>query len=276
MSVSRLLNPRGPANASINSAAGRGYVYDADAETYIAAVEAADGQRLEWGVRQAISQFVAGCKTDGVWTPIKASCILMGARTLAGALTPLVGSAPTNVNFVSGDYSRTTGLVGNNSNKYLNTGRNNNTSGQDDFHLAVFGEDPNKANTSYGGAGNTTAAGSTYLNTVAASLYGQCRSTTLDAVGVPRLAMNRTFYGMNRSSSTAFTYQFCGYSVNVTRTSGTPYDGNIYIFARNDGGTAAAYTNARLAFYSTGDGLTLSSLSSRVSSLYHSIMAALT
>jgi len=69
------------------------------AGAYIAAVEAADGQALESGVKTAITNFVAGCRADGIWNAIKASCILAGARTLSGALVPLVGTAPTNFNF---------------------------------------------------------------------------------------------------------------------------------------------------------------------------------
>ena len=57
---------------------------DADAAAYITAVETADGQALENGVKVAIDNFVLGCKQDGIWTAIKASCILAGARTLAG------------------------------------------------------------------------------------------------------------------------------------------------------------------------------------------------
>ncbi|NBN88588.1 MAG: hypothetical protein EBV32_05835, partial [Proteobacteria bacterium] len=76
---------------------------DADANAYIAAVETADGQALEGDTRAAITAFVVGCKADGIWNAIKASCILAGARTLSGALVPLIGTAPTNNNFVSGD-----------------------------------------------------------------------------------------------------------------------------------------------------------------------------
>ncbi len=85
---------------------------DADAIAYVAAVEAADGQALEFGVGKAINDFVVGCKLDGTWSAIKASCILAGARTLNGALVPLAGTAPTNNNFVSGDYNRKTGVGG--------------------------------------------------------------------------------------------------------------------------------------------------------------------
>jgi hypothetical protein len=62
---------------------------DADALTYLAAVKAADGTGVEVGVANAVDDFVKGTKADGTWDSIKASCILAGARTLAGALVPL-------------------------------------------------------------------------------------------------------------------------------------------------------------------------------------------
>jgi len=98
-----------------------GFQFDADASTYIEAVEAADTQALETGVRYAINDFVIGCKNDGIWDAIKACCILAGARTLAGALVPLVGPDPNSFYFVAGDYNRKTGLKGNGSNQYIDT-----------------------------------------------------------------------------------------------------------------------------------------------------------
>jgi hypothetical protein len=110
----------------------KGYIGtdDPDAEAYIAAVEAADlaadptAEPLETATKVAIHSFVKGCKADGIWPAIKASCILAGARTLNGALVPLAGTAPTNFNFISGDYNRKTGLVGDGSTKYLDSNRN--------------------------------------------------------------------------------------------------------------------------------------------------------
>jgi hypothetical protein len=86
--------------------------FDPDAAAYLRAVEAADGQALETPVKRAVDDFFRGTKADGIWDAIKASCILCGARTLAGALVPLVGTAPTNNNFVDADYNRETGLSG--------------------------------------------------------------------------------------------------------------------------------------------------------------------
>lgn len=123
--------------------------FDPDAQTYIDAVEAADTEPLEAEVRRAIVRFVKGCKHDGIWDAIKASCILAGARTLTSALVPLVGTAPTNFNFVSGDYNRKTGLKGNGSNKYLNSNRANNADPQNNNHLSIYKTDTISSTNSY-------------------------------------------------------------------------------------------------------------------------------
>jgi hypothetical protein len=101
--------------------------FDADAAAYLRAVEAADGQALETPVKRAVDDFFRGTKADGTFSALKAACILCGARTLAGALVPLAGTAPTNVadGFVAGDYTRggaTPGLQGDGT-SYLDSGR---------------------------------------------------------------------------------------------------------------------------------------------------------
>jgi hypothetical protein len=82
--------------------------FDPDAAAYLRAVEAADGQALETPVKRAVDDFFKGHKGGRDVLGVEGSCILCGARTLAGALVPLVGTAPTNVadGFVSGDYTR--------------------------------------------------------------------------------------------------------------------------------------------------------------------------
>ena len=116
------------------------FTYDEDAGNYIQAVETADAQALEPATRKAINNFVIGCKADGTWDAIKASCILAGARTLAGALVPLVGTAPTNNGFIGigTDYVRKTGLLGDGTTKYLDSNRNNNADPQNSQHLAIW------------------------------------------------------------------------------------------------------------------------------------------
>jgi hypothetical protein len=240
-----------------------------EAVSYVAAVEAADGQELEFGVARAINDFVVGCKQDKIWDAIKASCILAGARTLSGALVPLVGTAPTNFNFVSGDYDRETGLVGDGSTKYLDSNRNNNADPQNNFHAAVYSNTGTLNTTVYLGAGpNTTEFGATNFG-YAGGVFARTRN---DA-GSPLLATAATaLVGVSRSSSPEYTLRANSISQVVTVTSQTPYNGNLMIFSTTSANFA---TDARLAFYSIGESLDLAALDTRVSNLITAIGAAI-
>jgi hypothetical protein len=259
-----------------------GRAYDADAMAWINAVQAADGRPLERGVCVAVNEFVLGCKADSIWNAIGASCILMGARTLAGALVPLVGPSPTNVGpFVSGDYNRRTGLVGNGTSKYLNTNRNHNLDPQNNHHAAVFattapitgGNFP-----SYIGAGSAAAGvmnigrfsgnGSLFFRsrTANASLQGNGSSTGL--------------IGVARSIGSNYVARFDGANVTITEASSTPYSGSVFVFATSQDANPSALetvtaSNARIAFFSVGRFLSLSLLERRVTTMQSAIGAAI-
>ena len=251
--------------------------FDADALAYIAAVEAEDGDDLEAGVKSAINDFVVGCKSDGIWTAIKSSCILAGARTLTGALVPLKGTAPTNFNFVSGDYSRTTGLVGDGSTKYLNSNRNNNADPQNSVSHAVW---ISVAQSTGGyvpiGAGfNST--GSTRCSTSLNPLVSTIRIRTSAAMGSNPAAgaINNSFFGYRRSASNASLLRMNSIDYPRTEVSETPYDGNVFVFADNNNGSTVAITSSRLAFYSIGESLDLALLDARVTTLINAYGAIL-
>lgn len=244
---------------------------DPAAAAYIAAVEAADGQALESAVRAAINKFVVGCKADGIWSAIKASCILCGARTLAGALVPLVGTAPTNFNFVAADYNRTTGLVGNGTTKYLDSGRLNAADPQDNHHQSVYRTADTTPNRFYvGAAGNAT--GASHLGTSAATNNYLVR---LRAQTGASGSLTNGFFGASRSASASYTVRAASATTTVTQASQTPASGNIFVFCRQVSGALNSATDGRLAFYSIGEGLTLASLDSRVTALYNAIGAAI-
>jgi hypothetical protein len=244
-------------------------VSDADAEAYLTAVQAADGEFLEVAVRDAINAFVVGCKADGIWNAIKASCIMAGARTLNGALTPLVGTAPTNFNFVSDDYNRKTGLVGNgvngNGTKYLNSNRSHTDDPQDSFHVSAFVSTVG----TFTMAGTGTATGRTSLGELGVRL----RSNALSVTGATCSA--NTFTGGSRASSTAVTRRVNSATVSGSSTSETPAAGNIFVFARNNAGTADFYGSHRLSFYSIGESLDLALLDARVTTLMNALAVAI-
>lgn len=244
---------------------------DADAAVYIAAVETADGQSLETAVRTAINNFVVGCKADGIWSAMKASCILMGARTLSGALTPLVGTAPTNNNFVSGDYNRKTGLVGNGSTKWLNSNRNCNADGQNDFHGAVYVTTAATVLSFFYGAG-VISNGSTNFFCNPLDAGARSRNATLQNFATGKYNFTG-FGGTSRSASGSYAGRVAGTDYTVTSTSQTPYNGNFYIYSVN--GLPGYESKARMTYYSLGSALTLANLDTRVSDLYTAIGAAI-
>ncbi|MFZ9959559.1 MAG: hypothetical protein ACO3GP_04135 [Candidatus Limnocylindrus sp.] len=251
--------------------------YDTDAQAYITAVEAADGQALETGVKDAINAFVVGCKADGIWTAIKACCILAGARTLAGALQPLVGTAPTNVNsaFVSGDYNRKTGLVGNASTKCLNSNRALNADPLNSYHLSVYVS--TAATSGVGLIGNddvSSNTGEAAIYRSSPSLSGRFRSST--AFGATAASTSTGFIGCNRATSTSITFRAAASTEAITYSSaGTASaTANVAVFSR-DLVNSSSRINARLAFYSIGESLNLSLLDSRVSTLLAAYAAAI-
>ncbi len=242
---------------------------DADAIAYVSAVETADGQPLEFGVAKAINDFVVGCKLDGIWSAIKASCILAGARTLNGALVPLVGTAPTNFNFVAGDYNRETGLVGNGSTKYLNSNRNNNADPQNSNHNAVYATTIASAGSYINARG--PASSDIGTNAMGVGPFFRSRSATAQVYTSTATGLIAT----NRSSSSAYTARFGGSNNIISTVSETPLAVNLFVFARNTNGTPELYGNARLAFYSIGESLDLAKLDTRVSALITAIGAAI-
>jgi hypothetical protein len=253
--------------------------FDNDAWTYIRAVEQVDGQILEQPVRNAITNFVLGCKSDGIWNAIKASCILAGARTLTGALVPLAGAAPTNVGglFVSDDYNRKTGLVGDGSSKLLDTTRNNNVDPRDDKHISAYltetGSIISGSFQAYisglsGTSGSEIARSGASPANLAFSINAAL-VTLSGAGGVTGL------YGASRSSSTSFISRAGGVNATQSSNSGTPADVSVKVFRRGSSTGALGHSNARLAFYSIGESLDLALLDARVTALIQAIDAAI-
>ena len=101
-----------------------------EARDYIRRVELADGQMLENFMLTALADFAN-------WRiPLGGMCAaLVGPRALSGALVPMVGTAPTGVNLVSGDYDRKRIQLDGVS-KYIAPNRNNNADPQDSRHAA--------------------------------------------------------------------------------------------------------------------------------------------
>jgi hypothetical protein len=247
--------------------------FDSDAAAYITAVEAADSvslgysQGLENKVKVAINNFVLGCKSDGIWTAIQSSCIMSGARTIAGALVPLKGPAPTNNSLST--YSRQLGLKG-------ATGANLNTnttnfidSNINNGHIAIY--TTGTSDTGYAIASDTTLNGSVALRpyNTASSVFrlhssGGIVNTSTATTG---------FVGVSRNNSTQANAVFNTASglVNTTSTqnSATPSPlSNIYVFSRPN--LPLLEYSQRITFYSIGTYIDLALLNARLTTLINS------
>ena len=246
--------------------------FDPDAAAYLRAVEAADGQALETPVKRAVDDFFRGTKADGTFSALKASCILCGARTLAGALVPLVGAAPTNNNFVEADYNRETGLVGNGSTKYLDSNRANDDDPQDSKHLAVYVSTAATSDSFYAGAGalqDTTLR--RYLSTLTfARVNRDSAFHSYTAAGESTGVL-----AVNRPSSSATELRVAEVTTSDARPPTTYVSDNVGVFGYIASGSASGISNVRLAFYSTGPSLDLTLLDSRVTALVNAIGAAI-
>jgi len=268
--------------------------WDAHAGVYLQAVEAADGQSLEPYVAQAINQFVLGCKADGSFSAFRATCIMMGARTISGALVPLAGPAPTALQgWVSSVYNRKTGIQANVDNttfNYLNINYRHETAPQSSRHLCFYVSqlNPSTAQQSYGGnfGTTTTGQGNSFINTFTNSGAPQRLASRANSPGGVTATTNQHasagFYGTARVNSANYAVRGSGIDETLAVTAPTPMPGDLGVFARislpTDGGAAgegnpAWLSTGRIAFYSFGEGLSMTPLDSRLTTLYTQIQS---
>jgi hypothetical protein len=238
---------------------------DPDAADYFARIAAA-GSSISEPNKVAVNAFVAGCKADGIWAAIKASCLLAGPDDLTGALVPLVGAAPTNNGpFVSGDHNRTTGLVGNGSTKYLNSNRTADADPQNNRHLSSY---------------LTVAASDTATKSIMGTDLTQNQCHILTSAGEVRVRYGSAaqftafvgnptgFHGLVRTNFANFISRAASTNVTHNSTSSASSAINIGVFGR----LANTPTDARISFYSIGESLNLALLDARLATY----MSALT
>ena len=184
---------------------------------------------------------------------------------------PLVGTAPTNVGpFVSGDYNRETGLVGNGSTKYLDSNRNNNTDPQDSQHLAVYHNSIASGVSAI--AGNSEGIGASQL---IALPQPQTKSRNATGTSHGGAALGVGLFGISRGTGSTYQWRATGGTVggSITQSSEAPNSSSIFIFARQ---ASSGYpTTSRLAFYSIGESLDLALLDARVTDLINAFAAAI-
>lgn len=193
-------------------------VLDPDASAYISAVEAADGQALESGVRTAINNYVLALKTTTGWAAMDVILPFIGARTLAGALVPLKGNAPTLNNFVAGDYDRKLGLKGDGINKGGTVTRSTSGRTRENVHLSMYCDAAIGQGTHVFAGINFAPGVATQIFTDAATTINFCIAGGVMSV-IPSTSILPEFLGVARNSDLLNAEQWTS-SVNSMSTIG--------------------------------------------------------
>jgi len=248
--------------------------FDSDALRWITAVEVADGSPIEEGCKLAMNQLIIDLKGASIYNKLDSLVIKMAARTLAGALIDVKNptSSWTNNGFVSGDYNRTTGLIGNGSSKYLSSGINNNTLAQDDFAIFTYVTAVNTGtNDHYMGAGLGSTGGITFRRESASDVkfFGADSTGDVDAN-----AQAAGLIGMRRTDSAEFQSRGGGANFTHTRTSQTLFDDIIYEYATSyASGTAANFSDHRSCAAGFGEYISLNNTETHLATFIASITA---
>lgn len=233
--------------------------WDTNARNYLLSVEQADGQTLERDVWVAVNTFVVRCKSDGIWNAVKASCILAGARTLAGALVPLVGTSPTNSGLVSGNYNRKTGIL-NATGGFINTNRNNTSDAGSNKHCAIYLTTFSTPNQTYMMGGNTHL----YVN---ASKFWVRATAGYAAFNAPGVSAGQVgLYGFSRADGSGnYTGRYSNQTITHFEFPQSATSASMLVYP----------STSRMSFYSIGSSLDLVKLGSRIATLMTTLNSAI-
>jgi hypothetical protein len=261
---------------------------DPDALDYFSRAEALGGSfdqtainalYTEAYMKSAISDCIAGLKTDAAWDKI-IELYIHGFVSFAGLMAKVkhVGTETlTNNNFVSGDYLAAgsgAGLKGNASDKYLGTSINDNILNPDSKSISRYATEANTVSS----AASIGIQVSELLQIAELSnnrVVIQMPASSA-AVDIPSIS-SRAFYIGSRRGVNDFEAYRNGVTAGTDTTTPSQSSQNLewYLFGRNQSGLSVP-TNARISAFHIGTGLTdteAANLSSRINTLMTAIGA---
>lgn len=233
-------------------------VYDSDAQSLFDSRQDF-GDPVPTAYKEAISDYITELKAvSGLWDNITQLVITAGATTIFTSLIPVKGSFPSGINLVNGDLGIKTGIKGNGSTKYIQSGYTTVVgTSQNDFHMyGYYTEMPTTNATALFGQGGATTSGGTMIlyGTGANNTSIKCRNSAADTVtgntGVGG-------YGVNRNASANYQAKRASTTSTITRTSQAPPARRIHLLARtgNSDDNPANHSDARLLLWTIGGGI---------------------
>lgn len=268
MSIISVSNPRRASSLGIAISAGT-YGLHPDARDWYNRV-LTNGGTVSATTLAAVSTFCASISSAGIRDRFYRLNLFCGDSdaSLNAVRTPLYrgpslsgtqygNTTDTNVNFVAGDYAENTGLKGNASTKYLNTGLNVNTLPDSKTrHLGFYMNELPTAGDQNGFMGAVVTdsfyieARSTPIVFFRGDTAGNATGTTSGTTYVKTLVIGENTQNINNTDCRVyFGTTLSGQRNNVT--AGGTIARSIYVFAVN-AGSVANYSNARCSMYSVG------------------------
>ena len=240
--------------------------FDADAVAFFGRVTTAGGS-LSATEKAAVNQLVLDLKANSLWTPMKAIYPMVGAS--AAACAQNLKSSSFTGTFSSGWTFASTGVTGNGTSAYMDTGLKPSDLGQDSTHLGIYSR--TNVTESKIDMGMYSVANASYL----AYKFGTTIYPTIQCLeSAGGTSPYTTTLGLiignrNNSTQTKF-YQNASLLQTFSRNSTTPNNAyNIYLGCYNENGTALAFSSKQFALATLGDGLS----DANVSNLYTALQA---
>lgn len=235
--------------------------FDPDAAAFFARVTTAGGS-LSATERTAVETLVVQMKADGIWSKMKAIYPMVGASAAACAQN-LKSSSYTGT-FTSGWTFASTGIQGNGTSAYMDTGLNADTElAGNNSHLAAYSRTLNiTGSDKYLIGAYSSPPGSFY----AVDLYGSTgylgalgSNTTYNTASVTN---TQGFIGIKKETNNdQKSFRNSTILQTTTQTSTVKPNLNIWVAALNFNSAGYGYSDLELAFASIGDGLTDAQLS---------------
>lgn len=237
--------------------------FSAQAASYFYRLDAA-GDTTYAPYKQPLANYIDGLVALGgaYWDDMGSAASFVGVG-IQGVTVPLKSTmtALTNNNFVAGDLNQLTGLKGDASTKYLDTGSKFNDFPQNDFSMSAniteFIQETTLGNyLAYQSFGDGISQISTQNDAGVSPNNLVTRCNTRNAKISVDLGSLEDFYGINRTVSTEYAVQYGASSLTVTEPSQAPANQIISIL----GASSQLKSNARMATYHIGPALNLATL----------------
>ena len=251
--------------------------FSAEAQNYFDRLDTA-GDTTYVDYKQPLANYIDSLVTLGgaYWDDMGSAASFVGVG-IQGVTVPLKSTmtALTNNNFVAGDLDPLTGLKGDASTKYLDTGSKFNDFPQNDFSMSAniteFIQETTNGNyliyQSFGD-GISQIATQNDQGVNPNNLITRCN--TRNGENNFDIGNLEDFYGINRTVSTEYSVQYGASSKTVTESSQAPANQIISIF----GASTEVKSNARMATYHIGPALNLATLRGLQETLLSEVAAA--